>query len=478
MTAPSNALRFSPRLLALVPVAVAINLAVGRLVAELSLPVYLDTIGTVLASALAGPWAGILAGLVSQLLSALVSGYQWLAFAPIQVVIALLAAAAASQAGYSGGWRSAGWGALTGLVAGASSSVIAYWAFKGVTAGGVTALGALFRSLGLPLAQAVAVSSIGTDVLDKTITFALAGVALRRLPRRMTARYPWAERAVGRTARLLPAGAATAPVRRVTPVPHRGPPRPAGDARPLPMPPRAPAALHPFTPFVLVLATAALAFVVPAPQGPGLLYAAVVAVAIGVGQGGAVRGAVLVCAPLWLFLVVIHGVLGDGPGPELFGVALSRDGLRVAVAQAGRFGAIITATLAVYRTFDPSRFLDAMAARGWSFHAGYLLVATLQAAPRLRRRAGQIIESQRCRGLRLAGGPVRRAAAVAPLLLPLVLGALTEVDEHAMALETRAVAGGDRRTALDAPPWRGVDRAAMLGALALVAAGAAWRAIA
>lgn len=475
MSAPSNALRFSPRLLALVPVAVAINLAVGRLVAELSLPVYLDTIGTVLAAALAGPWAGILAGLVSQVLSALVSGYQWLAFAPIQVVIALLAAVAASQAGYRGGIRSAGWGALTGLVAGASSSVIAYWAFKGVTAGGVTAIGALFRSLGLPLAQAVAISSISTDVLDKAITFVLAGVALRRLPRRMTARYPWAERAVGRAPRLPGVGPATASVRRVTPVPRRPRPVPAGEAGALPMPPRAPAALHPFTPFALVLATAALAFIVPPAQGPALLYAAVVAVAIAAGQGGAVRGAVLVCAPLWLFLVIIHGVLGEGVRTEVLGVALSREGLHVAVAQGGRFGAIVTATLALYRAFDPSRFLDAMAVRGLSFHAGYLLVATLQAAPRLRRRAGQIIESQRCRGLRLSGGPVRRAAAMVPLLLPLVLGALTEVDERAMALETRAVAGGDRRTPLDPPRWRPLDRLAVLGSLLLLAAAAAWR---
>lgn len=187
----------SPRVLALIPVAVALNLATGLVVAELSLPVYLDTIGTVLATALAGPAAGITTGLVSQVLTSLLGGYMWLAFAPIQVLIALLAALAAARRGFRSPPRAFLWGMLVGLAAGAVSSVISYLVFEGVTAGGVTAVTTLLRAVGLPLAQAVMAASIATDVVDKAIVFVLVAVVLAALPRRTVARYPWAARAAG-----------------------------------------------------------------------------------------------------------------------------------------------------------------------------------------------------------------------------------------------------------------------------------------
>ena len=40
----------------LIPVAIAINIAIGQIVVLLKLPVFLDSIGTVLVAALCGPW--------------------------------------------------------------------------------------------------------------------------------------------------------------------------------------------------------------------------------------------------------------------------------------------------------------------------------------------------------------------------------------------------------------------------------------
>ena len=59
---------FSTRTLVLIPIAIAINIAIGQLVYVLKLPIYLDSIGTVLVGALAGPWAGALTGALSNLL--------------------------------------------------------------------------------------------------------------------------------------------------------------------------------------------------------------------------------------------------------------------------------------------------------------------------------------------------------------------------------------------------------------------------
>ena len=130
----------------------------------------------------------------------------------------------------------------------------------------------------------------------------------------------------------------------------------------------------------------------------------------------------------------------------------------LAATQAARLGAIATASLALYASFSPSRFVDAVAERGWPFSASYLVVATLLALPRFRARAAAILEAQRSRGLRLRGNPVNRVRAIGPVTFPLLLGALAEVDERGFALETRCAGAVTRRTPLDPPRDTVVDR--------------------
>ena len=120
----------------------------------------------------------------------------------------------------------------------------------------------------------------------------------------------------------------------------------------------------------------------PAPAGPIALYAATAGLVVLAGVPGAVATGALVCLPLWFFLFLLHVVLRGG------------DGLHAALAQGARLGAIASASAALLRAFRPLRFLDAMAARGRSFHSAYLVVATLQSLPRLRARAHAIQEAQ------------------------------------------------------------------------------------
>ena len=232
---------------------------------------------------------------------------------------------------------------------------------------------------------------------------------------------------------------------------------------------------HPLTGLSVAISVTLLAFLVPAPWGPVYLYlASIILVALS-GVGRAIRQALVICLPLWLFLFVLHGLLGGGPKIDLGPFALSADGANAALAQAGRFGAIITVSLGFYGAFDPSRFLNAVAARGWSMHFSYLFVATLHALPAFVARASTSIEAQRTRGLRFSGGVLARTRAVVPLALPLILGALAEVDERAHALEMRAVAKGGKRTPIDPPEDSWPDRAVRWTLWVTVAAALVWR---
>jgi energy-coupling factor transport system permease protein len=168
------------------------------------------------------------------------------------------------------------------------------------------------------------------------------------------------------------------------------------------------------------------------------------------------RAALLTAAPFWFFLFLLHGVGGM-------------------LTTAPRLTTMIASFFWLVAVLPPARLVEAMVAAGWPASAAFLLSATLSAVPALRERARRIVDAQRCRGLKTRGGPWARFTALRALALPLVLSALHEVDERALALETRGFSGSVRRTPLAPPPDSTRQRALrwglLLGCLGLLA----WR---
>jgi len=209
---------------------------------------------------------------------------------------------------------------------------------------------------------------------------------------------------------------------------------------------------HPYTPLAAAGALLLAAFAVTTTVAVGVIVVAALALALLGGVLGRVaRPAFVIALPTWCLLLVLHGLLGPEPFGTLAGIRVSESGLTRALVLGGRLTAILVAFLTVLSVVSPARLVEAMTARGVPFARMYLLVSTLTLVPRLRERAARILEAQQCRGLALGGSPVARVAALGPLVLPLVLGALVEVDEQVLALDARGVTSGARRTSLDPP---------------------------
>jgi len=90
---------FSTRTLVLIPIAIAINIAIGELVVRLKLPIYLDSVGTVLVGAIAGPWAGALTGALANLIWGLFNPYA-APFFYVAAVIGFLAGLAGKRGAF------------------------------------------------------------------------------------------------------------------------------------------------------------------------------------------------------------------------------------------------------------------------------------------------------------------------------------------------------------------------------------------
>jgi energy-coupling factor transport system permease protein len=205
---------------------------------------------------------------------------------------------------------------------------------------------------------------------------------------------------------------------------------------------------HPFTLIGIALALAALAWLLPFSWGGFVPMGLALVLCAGAGrQGlGVLRAALLAAAPFWFFLFLLHGAAGM-------------------LITAPRLTTMLASFLWLAAVLPPARLVEAMVAAGWPASAAFLLSATLSAVPALRERALRIVDAQRCRGLRTRGGPLTRLAALRALALPLVLSALHEVDERALALETRGFSASVRRTPLAPPPDSAVERVLRWGLL-------------
>ena len=94
--AAARSKRLGTATLTLIPVAIAINIAMGSIVSYLHLPIYLDSVGTVLVGVLCGPLAGALTGLLANLVWSILplpggGGPTIAFFAPVAGVIGLMA---------------------------------------------------------------------------------------------------------------------------------------------------------------------------------------------------------------------------------------------------------------------------------------------------------------------------------------------------------------------------------------------------
>jgi energy-coupling factor transport system substrate-specific component len=186
-------------LLALIPVAVAINLALSAVVDAAGLPLFLDTTGTILATALAGPVVGLATGALTSVVNSL-RNPTFLPFIVVQLMVALYAWGAARAGLFRSLKTAIPAGLGLGVIAAAASTPISYIVFGCSTSGGVTAMTYLGHRLGMSDIGACGFSAFVTDFTDKAVTFALVATVLHALPRRTAARFPLALRAMGRAA--------------------------------------------------------------------------------------------------------------------------------------------------------------------------------------------------------------------------------------------------------------------------------------
>lgn len=162
--------------------------------------------------------------------------------------------------------------------------------------------------------------------------------------------------------------------------------------------------------------------------------------------------------PFIVSVVVIQSLFwGEGtPIFEFWIFSPKQEGVLFAVISVGRIILVMSTFILFAMSTRPDTLMISLKQVGVPSSLAYIIVTTLQIVPRFQSKAASILDAQRSRGLETEGNLFVRTRAFAPIVLPLVLGSLMEVEERAIAIEARGFNSKRNETALiEIPDTRG-----------------------
>lgn len=175
------------------------------------------------------------------------------------------------------------------------------------------------------------------------------------------------------------------------------------------------------------------------------------------------RTSLLLTLPIAVSVLLVNVFFFPGGRTELLRIGpivATAEGLGFAIEILARILAISGAITLFYLVTRPAELVLDLERRGVSPRLGFVANASVQTVPAMVERANAITAAQRARGLDTEGSVWRRARGLVPIVGPVILGSIAEVEERTMALEARAFTRPGRRTLLWAPDDSGLQRLA------------------
>lgn len=171
-----------------IPIAVAVNFVGSQIHHALSLPLYLDTIGTFFVAMLCGPWVGALAGLIGSLVNG-ITNPSGIPFALTSIAVGLTAGALARTKMFNTWWKVAISIIVTALVSTIVSAPIAVLVYGGVTSSADSLFAATLMASGVNIWKAVIGTNLLFTCIDRFIAIVVTLLIIKVLPARTLIKY-------------------------------------------------------------------------------------------------------------------------------------------------------------------------------------------------------------------------------------------------------------------------------------------------
>lgn len=163
-----------------------------------------------------------------------------------------------------------------------------------------------------------------------------------------------------------------------------------------------------------------------------------------------IRTSALLIWPFALSLFLIQGFFTPGENIllKIGPLAFKAEGIWLAAKFTARILVWLGAATLLMIVTRPDMLMLALIERGLPRQIAYIILTSLQIVPRFQGKAQVILDAQRSRGMETEGKLAHRLRMLVPLIGPLIMSSILDLDERAIALEARAFSREGRRTSL------------------------------
>jgi len=183
------------------------------------------------------------------------------------------------------------------------------------------------------------------------------------------------------------------------------------------------------------------------------------------------RATLVLTLPLAISVLLVNLLFFPG-GQEILirlgPLTATAEGLRYGVEVLVRLLAISGGVALFYLTTRSGDLTLDLERRGVSPRLAFVANASIGTVPAILERAETITQAQRARGLDTEGSAWARVRGVIPIVGPVILGSISDVEERTLALEARGFGRPGRRTLLWEPPDSARQRVARWAMVAAI----------
>ncbi len=207
--------------------------------------------------------------------------------------------------------------------------------------------------------------------------------------------------------------------------------------------------LHPYTKLLYVLT----AILVPLIGGKKILFAVTIASSILLLIiGKTLKRAVPLIAFSFTLIIVIFLVQGlffhknEIPLLSLGFLVFYREGVMYAAGICLNILNMLLSFAVFVLNTPPQELVEELEKNGFSSKFGYVINSVFQIVPQMMKTKDTILDAQRSRGMETEGSLMTRIKAFLPLISPVVMSALINTRERAIALEVRGFGRKNKKT--------------------------------
>lgn len=210
--------------------------------------------------------------------------------------------------------------------------------------------------------------------------------------------------------------------------------------------------LHPLTKLVYALTCLLVGWLIPGVWSPYFVFliGIVPIAALAKVLPNLIRSTIIATIPFAISLFIVQGLFWTGGTvvQQLGPFSLKAEGVMFAIRATGRIIVAVSGFLLLNYTTRSDELMLALSQKGLPNSISYVVLSTLQVIPRFQHKANTILDAQRSRGLETEGSLFIRLRALLPLIQPLLLGSIVDIEERAIALEVRAFGREGPKTSL------------------------------